>query len=60
VAAPGGVASAEFRAWCADMRSRADSSLCPTATGVNPMISTMALAAWVAKAVCADIARTQA
>lgn len=101
VATPGGVASAEFRAWCADVRSRAaaadtltsahqmgtarmgrdahssvcaadgsvwgtrglwvaDSSLCPTATGVNPMISTMALAAWVAKAVCADIVQARA
>ncbi|KAF8251782.1 FAD/NAD(P)-binding domain-containing protein [Wilcoxina mikolae CBS 423.85] len=33
----------------------ADASLCPSATGVNPMLTTMALAEWVAGRIAEDI-----
>jgi hypothetical protein len=33
----------------------ADASLCPTATGVNPMLTTMALVEWVAGKIAEDI-----
>lgn len=51
------VCDTQGRVWGTEGLWVADSSLCPTATGVNPMVSTMALAAWVAKSVCREVAR---
>ncbi|KAK4652825.1 hypothetical protein QC762_0077180 [Podospora pseudocomata] len=50
-----GVVDPRGRVWDTEGLYVADASVFPTASGVNPMVTTMALADWVARGICEDI-----
>ncbi|KAK6950359.1 hypothetical protein Daesc_008685 [Daldinia eschscholtzii] len=52
-----GVVDPEGRVWEARNLYVADASVFPTASGVNPMITTMAIADWIARRVSKDLTR---
>lgn len=54
-AAEGGVVDPRGRVWGVEGLYVADASVFPSASGVNPMVTVMAIADWIARAVDADL-----
>lgn len=52
-----GVVDPKGKVWGVEGLYIADASVLPTATGVNPMISTMAVANWIAVGVCEGLGK---
>lgn len=50
-----GVVDSKGRVWGTEGLYVADASVFPSASGVNPMVTTMAIADWIGKGVCEDL-----
>jgi choline dehydrogenase-like flavoprotein len=50
-----GVVDARGRVWGTEGLYVADASVFPSASGVNPMVTVMAIADWIAKGVCEEL-----
>lgn len=55
-----GVVDEQGRVWGTDGLYVADASVFPTASGVNPMVTTMAIADWIAKGLCENLKEGEA
>jgi len=55
-----GVVDPRGRVWGARDLYVADASVFPSASGVNPMVTNMAIADWIARGVCEDLAGSKA
>jgi choline dehydrogenase-like flavoprotein len=50
-----GVVDPKGRVWGTEGLYVADASVFPSASGVNPMVTTMAIADWIAQGSCEDL-----
>ncbi|KAK4132699.1 hypothetical protein BT67DRAFT_443600 [Trichocladium antarcticum] len=50
-----GVVDSQGRVWGTEGLYVADASVFPSASGVNPMVTVMAIADWIAKGICAEL-----